>query len=366
MIKSKKVIVGMSGGVDSAVSAWLLKKAGYDVTGVILKLWENVDEGGKGWGERTCCHIPMVGYLCERIIKIPYIVVDAEKTFKNDVVEEFKAAYKNGETPNPCIACNESVKLPLLRRYAQEAGIPLVATGHYTTWKRSQDFKWTGLSIARDPSKDQSYFLSRTKGLERENTLFPIGSMTKGEVRILAESAGFPVAGLLENQEACFISEKRVSSYMAQEETGKGQAAWTVKTIEGQEIGSIASGVGLTRGQRRGLAIAGGRRLYVHTVDMGKKELLLSEKDELLENTFWVRDPMGPLFDTERAHEGEIHVKFRSTMAPVPCRNQPGEKAHFSLSVPHDGIVEGQVAAFYDKLNVLVGSGIITRKGLSN
>ncbi len=365
MRKSKKIIIGMSGGVDSAVSAWLLMKAGYEVTGVILKLWEKTDEEGKSWGERTCCHVPMVGYLCDRILGIPHVIVDAEKSFRSDVVEEFKNAYQNGETPNPCIACNEHVKLPLLRKYAQESGISLVATGHYTAWKRSQDFECTGLSIAKDPAKDQSYFLSRTKGIDRENTLFPIGTMTKAEVRLLAESAGFPVAGLLENQEACFISEKRVAGYLAQSETQKGQSPWAVKTVDGEQIGSIPTGVGLTRGQRRGLAVSGGRRLYVHTVNMEKKELLLSEKKELLEDTFWVKNPMGPLFDSKRSYEGEIQVKFRSTMSPVSCQPTSRARSEFHLSTPNDGIVEGQIAAFYDRMNVLVGSGIITRKGRS-
>ena len=365
MKKNKSIVIGMSGGVDSAVSAWLLKKDGYDVTGVILRLWgEESTESSKGWGERTCCHVPMVEYLCQKILDIPFAIVDAESSFKSDVVGSFKRAYQAGETPNPCTSCNEKVKLPLLRHWAEKNGISKVATGHYTYWKRSADFNTSGLAMAEDLAKDQSYFLSRTPDLVPENTVFPVGRMTKRQVRELARGAGFPVDGLLENQEVCFVSEKRVTEFLSQEIDQGQHLPWNVRTLAGEPLGTIPTGIGLTRGQRKGLSVAGGRRLYVHTVDIQERQLWLSDRSDLFESTFTIKSPMGVLFESPGKTPGKLFVRFRSTMSPVPCQIDDVEAGRFRLDKPHDGIVEGQVAAFYDWENVLVGSGIITRKGI--
>ena len=364
MKKSKSIVIGMSGGVDSAVSAWILKKEGYDVTGVILRLWgEDAAESSKGWGERTCCHVPMVEYLCQKILKIPFAIVDAEPSFKSDVVDSFKSAYQVGETPNPCTSCNEKVKLPLLRRWAEKNGIPKVATGHYTYWKRSEDFNVSGLAMAHDLAKDQSYFLSRTPDLTPENTVFPVGRMSKPQVREVAREAGFPVEGLLENQEVCFVSEKRVTEFLRHEIDREQPLPWNVRTIAGEPLGTIPTGIGLTRGQRKGLSVAGGRRLYVHTVDIQKRQLWLSDRSDLFESTFTVKSPLGIMFETEGKALGKLFVRFRSTMSPVPCEVEEAKAGRFRLDKPHDGIVEGQVAAFYDRENILVGSGLIIRKG---
>ncbi|MGC8528743.1 MAG: MnmA/TRMU family protein [Leptospirillia bacterium] len=364
MKKNKKIVIGMSGGVDSAVSAWLLKKDGYDVTGVILRLWgESDSETTKGWGERTCCHVPMVEYLCQKILDIPFAIVDAESTFRSDVVDSFKSAYQTGETPNPCTSCNEKVKLPLLRRWAEKNEIPKVATGHYTYWKRSEDFDVPGLAMAQDLAKDQSYFLSRTPDLSPENTVFPVGQMTKPQVRKMALEAGFPVDGLLENQEVCFVSEKRVTEFLSREIGQDHQVPWNVMTIAGEPLGAIPTAIGLTRGQRKGLSVAGGRRLYVHSVDIPKRQIWLSDRSDLFESTFTIKYPMGVLFEKTGLPPGKLFVRFRSTMSPVACQIDDRETGRFRLEKPHDGIVDGQVAAFYDRENVLVGSGIIIRKG---
>lgn len=363
MKKNREVIVGMSGGVDSAVSAWLLKKQGYHVTGVILRIWEDdPHDTEKGWGERTCCHVPMVEYLCNKIIDIPYAVVNAQSDFNKDVVSTFKSSYLSGETPNPCTSCNQKVKLPLLRKWAEENRITKVATGHYTSWQYSKEYRTHGLAMAQDVAKDQSYFLSRTRGIDPDNTLFPVGALTKAQVKEIAKSAGFPVEGLLENQEVCFVSEKRVTDFLKVELAENNSGQWSVHLLSGERLGTIPTAIGLTRGQRRGLTVAGGKRLYVHSIDIPRKTVCLSEKKDLFEDTFSVREPMGILFDTDLHENATIFVRFRSTMAPVPCKKM-GEGNRFSLTEPHDGVVEGQIAAFYDQENILIGSGILTRKG---
>ena len=367
MKKNNEVVVGMSGGVDSAVSAWLLKKQGYHVTGVILKIWEeDPSDSQKGWGERTCCHVPMVEYLCEKIIDIPYAVVNAQTNFNRDVVDAFRASYHSGETPNPCTTCNQKVKLPLLREWAEKNEISKVATGHYTSWKLSGEFNTPGLAMAKDISKDQSYFLSRTHGITQENTLFPVGSMTKSQVKEIAESAGFPVEGLLENQEVCFVSEKRMTEFLREEFSDGSMGPWTVQSLTGERLGSIPSAIGLTRGQRRGLTVSGGKRLYVHSLDIPGKKVWLSEKKDLLEETFSIKEPMGVLFVKRIPRNTKVFVRFRSTMAPSLCVAINEDKTRFTLAEPNDGIVEGQIAAFYDRNNVLVGSGIMTRRGVDS
>lgn len=359
------VLVGMSGGVDSAVTAWTLLQEGYDVRAVVLRLWEEdpARNETKIWSERTCCHVPMVQYLCDRILQIPCDIVDVSREFQDHVVTPFRDGYSRGETPNPCTTCNAEIKINHLLSIAQSRGIGKIATGHYAGWQYSEDFSCTGLLLARDTPKDQSYFLARTRGIGPDNCLLPLGKRLKGEVREIALNAGFPLSGMLENQEACFVSEKRVREFLEKDIHAETPGEWTAIDEDQNLLGTIRNGIGLTRGQRRGVGISGGERRYVLSVNPGEKKVTLSTKDRLFDRGFSIRSPMGPLF--ERKESGNIpplFVRFRSTMRPVLCAPADTLLEKFLLDQPHDGIVAGQVASFSDRTGVLVGSGILSRE----
>jgi len=252
----------MSGGVDSSVAASLLVQQGYDVHGVTLQVWEHEDDQvavSKRWEERGCCKIGIAKYVAQRL-RIPYEVVDRREVFQQGVIDDFVAGYASGTTPNPCVRCNERVKLRSLYALAHERGMDYVATGHYARVQQI-DGQWT-LHRALDARKDQSYFLYRINPAWLPHLLFPVGHMQKCDVWQEAESLGLPVEELKESQEICFVSHGDYRTFIEQE-MPEAKKPGSFVGVDGEVLGQHEGIAFYTPGQRRGLGIAVGQRLYV-------------------------------------------------------------------------------------------------------
>ena len=352
------VLLGMSGGIDSSVAAALLVRQGYDVRGVTLQVWEHEDEtvaASKRWEERGYCKIGIARYVAQTL-KIPYEVVDTRKTFRAGVIDDFVAGYLEGTTPNPCIRCNERVKLRGLIELADTRGIKFVATGHYVRVHKSGEMQT--LQRSTDLKKDQSYFLYRLRQSWLDRLLFPVGGMQKTDVWKEAETLGLPVDELKESQEICFVSHGDYRTFLEKESpTAKRSGAFV--DDQGRYLGDHDGIAFYTPGQRRGLGIATGRKLYVQQVLPTTNTVVLGTEESLRRSQCDVADLN--LFDPSLlTGPTEAHIKVRYATPPTPATIQPLSAGILRISFhePQRALSPGQSAVFYRNDHVL-GGGII-------
>ncbi|MEK6803964.1 MAG: tRNA 2-thiouridine(34) synthase MnmA [Nitrospirota bacterium] len=356
----RTVLLGMSGGVDSSVAASLLVQQGYDVHGVTLQVWEHEDDQvavSKRWEERGCCKIGIAKYVAQRL-RIPYEVVDRREVFQQGVIDDFVAGYASGITPNPCVRCNERVKLRSLYALAQERGMDFVATGHYARVQQI-DGQWS-LHRALDARKDQSYFLYRINPAWLPQLLFPVGHMQKRDVWQEAESLGLPVEELKESQEICFVSHGDYRTFIEQE-MPEAKKPGSFVGVDGEVLGQHEGIAFYTPGQRRGLGIAVGQRLYVQKVVPESGQVVLCAEDQLVQSECQVADLS--LFDHALGRQPvEADVKIRYATPPCPATLLPSESGtlHVRFHQPQRALSPGQSAVFYHGDRVL-GGGIIQR-----
>jgi len=350
----------MSGGVDSSVAASLLVRQGYDVHGVTLQVWEHEDDQvavSKRWEERGCCKIGIAKYVAQRL-RIPYEVVDRREVFQQGVIDDFVAGYASGTTPNPCVRCNERVKLRSLYALAHERGMDYVATGHYARVQQI-DRQWT-LHRALDARKDQSYFLYRINPAWLPHLLFPVGHMQKCDVWQEAESLGLPVEELKESQEICFVSHGDYRTFIEQE-MPEAKKPGPFVGVDGEVLGQHEGIAFYTPGQRRGLGIAVGQRLYVQKVVPESGQVVLCAEDQLVQSECQVADLS--LFDHALGRQPiEADVKIRYATPPCPATLLLSESGTLQVRFhqPQRALSPGQSAVFYDGDRVL-GGGIIQR-----
>lgn len=352
------VLLGMSGGVDSSVAAALLVRQGFDVHGVTLQVWEHEDEtvaASKRWEERGCCKVGIARYVAQTL-NIPHEVVDTRETFRAGVIDDFVAGYLKGTTPNPCVRCNERVKLRGLIELADARGINLVATGHYVRIGETQGL--STLRRATDLKKDQSYFLYRLHQSWLPRLLFPVGDMQKTDVWKEAEVLGLPVDELKESQEICFVSHGDYRTFIEKEApAAKKPGAFVDDT--GRYIGDHEGIAFYTPGQRRGLGIATGRRLYVQEVLPASNTVVLGGEESLRRSQCDLADLN--LYDSSLltgSSEVMVKVRYATPVTPATVQSLSESTLRIVFHEPQRALSPGQSAVFYQNDRVL-GGGII-------
>ncbi|PCJ35301.1 MAG: tRNA 2-thiouridine(34) synthase MnmA [Alphaproteobacteria bacterium] len=353
-----RVVVAMSGGVDSSVVAAMLKEQGYDVVGITLQLY---DHGVAVQKKGACCagqDIHDARSVAEAI-DIPHYVLDYETRFQDSVMEDFADSYIRGETPIPCVRCNQEVKFKDLLATARDLKADILATGHYVQQKLSGSH--AQMYRAVDDLKDQSYFLFATTQDQLDYLRFPLGGMEKDDVRLLAEKYGLQVADKPDSQDICFVPNGNYASIIERLRPGASEAGDIVH-LDGETLGQHKGIIHYTIGQRKGIGIGGREPLYVVKLDAAKKHVIVGPKEALevseitLKEINWLGGP-----EIQEAGQ-EIQVKVRSTRPPVPATlflTPDMQAARLELHIPEEGISPGQAAVFYAGDRVL-GGGWIT------
>jgi tRNA-specific 2-thiouridylase len=351
----KKVVVAMSGGVDSSVAAALLVEQGYDVTGMMLKLWT----GDCEQQENACCTPESIGQAraVAAQLDIPFYVLDAKEEFKLKVVDEFIAGYRNGLTPNPCFACNQTIKWGYLLDKARQAGADYLATGHYARINCDED-GYAHLYKGLDEKKDQSYVLAGLNKEQLKRTQLPLGKLRKSEVRSLALKFNLKVANKPDSQDLCFIGKEGYRAFLENSGT-VNHTSGLIKTIDGQVIGEHQGLHNYTIGQRKGLGSGSATPLYVIEKEMTNNELIVGTRDRLGSRTIYAR-LIHWISRPDPNVQKNIEVKIRYKSIPASCKVEmlDSESIKIVLEKPVRDATPGQIAVLYNQ-NEVIGSGII-------
>lgn len=351
-----RIAVAMSGGVDSAVAALLLSRAGADVVGFFLR------NGvvGKGPGSsRSCCSVSDAAdaRLVADRLGIPFYAVDVARPFQR-IIDSFVDSYRNGTTPNPCVACNVDVKFGHLLELARSIGAEAVATGHYAR-SDERDGRWR-LRRARDSAKDQSYVLATLRQDQLAAARFPLGELTKSEVRALAREAGLPVADKLESQEICFVPSGDYREFL-RERAPEAFASGDLVDAEGAIVGTHDGVVGFTVGQRKGLRTAFGEPRHVVDIDPATRRVTIGTREQASATTFevasphWVAIAPPAVGTTLRA---EVRIRHRHTAAPASVTVLAPDRLQVRFDAAEFAITPGQLAVAYDG-DAVMAAGLI-------
>jgi tRNA-specific 2-thiouridylase len=358
----KKIAVAMSGGVDSSVAALLLKKAGYNVTGITMRIWPckpALDSGSVV--KKACCSISDTEDAKKTAAKIviPHYIIDLRSAFEKKVIRPFCDDYLSGKTPNPCISCNEHIKFGYLLKKAKSLGIETMATGHYA--RIGVTGRGPVLKRAADASVDQSYWLYSVPLAALESTVFPLGDISKEEVRSIARKYGLPTAEKPKSTEICFIPGNDYRKFVMDHEGIKARPGKIVDS-SGRTIGRHKGLFNYTVGQRHGLGSLGGRKMYVMRIIPAKNVIVAGGEEETLGKRMTVgRLRTNPALIKEGKLSYNVAVKIRNQHIPAQARLNvtDANNAEIIFSEPQRSITPGQAAVFYTGDAVLGGGTIL-------
>ena len=350
----KKVIVGMSGGVDSSVAAYLLQKQGYEVIGVTMGMWQNE-------GEREGCGNMAAVQDARRVAEklgIAYHVLDFRKEFRENVVEYFMDSYEKGQTPNPCIMCNRHVKWEALLQYADEIGADYIATGHYARIEKHPKTGRLAIKHSVTETKDQTYALYRLTQEQLKRTIMPIGSYEKQEIRRIAENIDDFVAKKRDSQDICFIPDGDYTAFL-QRQRGMTQNTGDFVDMDGNVLGQHKGLAYYTVGQRKGLGIAFGKPMYVHHLDGEKNQVVLCDNAALFTKRVYAAqlNPMAvSAFVEGMRFLGKIRYSHKTAWCTV--KSVAGDVMECVFDEPQRAVTPGQALVLYDG-DYVAGGGTI-------
>ena len=362
------IAVAMSGGVDSSTAAAILRQRGYAVVGLTMQLWNQrrlPELQGDGPVAHRCCSQDDV-YDARRVaqhLEFPFYVINFERQFEDSVVRPFVEEYLSGRTPIPCTSCNSHVKFDELLVTARQIGAERLATGHYARVRHNAETKRWELWRAIDQSKDQSYFLFGLKQEQLARTDFPLGDMTKAEVREIARASRLPVAEKPESQEICFVPTgnyvRFIESYLHEQGRVMPSEAGDIVSTDGEVIGRHEGLHRFTIGQRRGLGIAAGRPLYVVALDREHNRVIVGEDMELRQSACDIRDVNWIPFESSvEPLRADVKIRNRHEAAAAMVTAIGPDAAHVVFDEPQRAITAGQAAVFYLGEQVLGGGWI--------
>lgn len=352
-MSKQRVVVAMSGGVDSSVAAVLLKEAGYDVIGVTMQIWPKEAPEQERFG--GCCGHEAIQAAKRSAYKlgIPHFVMNFRDIFARQVIADFCQEYSSGRTPNPCIRCNQYIKFETLLERAEGLGAEFLATGHYARIDHSPDGH--RLLKAVDPNKDQSYFLYTLGQKELQHLLFPVGNLHKTEVRRLAAEAGLPSSNRRDSQDVCFIPDNDYRSFVARHVP---LSPGDIVDTEGKILGKHNGLAQYTVGQRHGLGLASNQRLYVLKLDAATNRLVIGSKEQLLSSRL-VASKLSWVSGTAPGQMNDMtaKIRYRSPEAKAELCLSDGT-AEVQFHQPQSAITPGQAIVFYQG-DAVLGGGII-------
>jgi len=356
-MEKKKVLVGMSGGVDSSVAAYLLKEQGYDVIGATLHMWQEIE------GESRCCGVDAIedARRVADMLEIPFYVLNFKNEFKKKVVDYFFEDYKNGRTPNPCIQCNRYVKWEALYQRAKELGAEYIATGHYARIAKHPETGRFCIEMSAAAAKDQTYVLYNLTQEQLEHTLMPCGEYTKEEIRAIAEKIGLRVADKPDSMEICFIPDNDYVSFIERNYKYKPKEGNFVD-MSGNVLGKHKGIINYTVGQRKGLGIAFGKPMYVNRILPEKNQVVLGSNDDLFEREVYAENINFVAWESiEGEKRAKAKIRYAHKAADCTVSLTDGGLLKCTFDQSQRAATPGQALVVYDENGLVLCGGTIIK-----